>query len=344
MHPYRIIIQMRRHYLSCKLSLREMHMKTIVILGAAGRIGDAASKAFVSAGWRVKGLARGRKGAELPLDVEWIKADATDRSALVHACSGADVVLNALNPQYTEWDQKVLPMAENVIAACEASGATQLLPGNVYNFGHGVCLQMREDMPELASTPKARIRIAMEELFRRRAEKSGVQTIVLRAGDFYGGTKPGSWLDLLILSKLKRNVFTWPGAMDMPHAFAYLPDLGRGFVALADVRENLPAFDRFHFAGHTLSGSEMLAAAEDVLGHGLQRRGVPWALFRAGGLFMPMLREIATMSYLWRTPHSLDGSKLAATVGPLLSTSPLEAMRQAIHDLSLDRQRVFSAA
>lgn len=319
-------------------------MKTIVILGAAGRIGDAASRAFVAAGWRVKGLARGRNGAQLHLDVEWIKADATDRKALVDACLGADVVLNALNPEYTEWEQKVLPMAENVIAACEATGATQLLPGNVYNFGHGVTLDMSEDMPETPSTPKARVRIAMEELFRRRAEEAGVQTLVLRAGDFYGGVKPGSWLDLFILSKLRRDVFTWPGPMDAPHAFAYLPDLGRAFVMLADARRDLPAFDRFHFAGHTLSGSEMLAATEKALGRKLQRRGVPWTLLRAGGLFMPILREVAIMSYLWRTPHSLDGRKLAALVGPLPSTDPVEAIRHSVADQALDRSPVSSAA
>ncbi len=319
-------------------------MKTIVILGAAGRLGDAASRAFVSAGWRVKGVARGRKGAELPIDVEWLKVDATDRRSLVDACSGADVVLNALNPGYTEWGQKVLPMAENVIAACEATGATQLLPGNVYNFGHGVRLDMAEDMAEVPSTPKALVRIAMEGLFRQRAREAGVQTLVLRAGDFYGGKRPGSWLDLLILSKLKKEIFTWPGPMDTPHAFAYLPDLARGFVALAEGRARLPDFDRFHFAGHTLSGSEMLAATEQALGHGLQRRGVPWALFRAGGLFMPMLREIAMMSYLWRTPHSLDGNKFAACVGSVSSTPPAQAMRQAISDLSLDRPPVSSAA
>ena len=319
-------------------------MKTIVILGAAGRIGDAASKAFMSAGWRVKGLVRGRNGAELHPDAEWIKADATDREALVDACSGADVVLNALNPEYTEWDRKVLPMAENVIAACEAAGATQLLPGNVYNFGHGVGLGMSEDMPETPSTPKARIRIAMEDLFQRRASEAGVQTLVLRAGDFYGGTKPGSWLDLFILSKLKKDVFTWPGPMDVPHAFAYLPDLASAFVALAEARRDLPAFDRYHFAGHALTGAEMMAATEQAVGRKLQRRGVPWTLLRAGGLFMPILREVAVMSYLWRTPHSLDGSKLTERVGPLSSTDPVKAIRQAVSDQSLDRALVSSAA
>ncbi len=319
-------------------------MQTIVILGAAGRVGDAAARAFVKAGWRVKGVARGKKGAELAPGVEWVQADAFDRRSLIAACQGADVVLNALNPQYTEWEEKVMPMAENVVAAVEAAGATQLVPGNVYNFGYAVAMNTDEEAPQVASTPKARIRIAMEELFRRKAEERGVQTLVLRAGDFYGGVKRESWLDLIILSKLKKDVFTWPGPMDLPHAFAYLPDLGEAFVRLAEKRRDLAVFDRFHYAGHTMTGAEMKAAAEEAVGRPLARRGVPWTLLRAGGLFVPMLREIVVMSYLWRTPHSLDGTRLERTVGPLPVTDPVRAIRQAVADLSLDRETLGKAA
>ena len=318
--------------------------KTIVILGAAGRVGDAAARAFLEAGWRVKGVARNARLAGLAPGVEAVKADAFDRAALIEACRGADVILNALNPKYTEWTEKVLPMAENVIAAAEAVGATHMLPGNVYNFGYGVAVGTKEDAPEAPSTDKAGIRIAMEKLFRGMAEERGVQTIVLRAGDFYGGTKPEGWLDLIILSKLKKGVFTWPGPVDIPHAFAYLPDLGRAFVALAEKRSELGTFERFHFAGHTLTGREMKAAAEAAAGRPLELRGVPWVMLRAASLFSPMMREIVKMSYLWRTPHSLDGSKLERLVGPLPSTAPAEALRQAISDLDLDGRRERAAA
>ena len=60
--------------------------------------------------------------------------------SLIAACRGADVILNALNPQYTEWAEKVMPMAENVIAAAQAVGATHMLPGNVYNFGYDIAV------------------------------------------------------------------------------------------------------------------------------------------------------------------------------------------------------------
>ncbi len=311
-------------------------MRTIVILGAAGRIGDAASRAFVEAGWRVRGVARNARVAQLAPGVVAVHADALDRAALIEACAGAEVVLNCLNPEYTEWSEKVLPMAENVAAAVDAAGATHMMPGNVYNFGYPIAPGTTEDAPQVPSTEKARIRIAMEDLFRDIAGQRGIQTMVLRAGDFYGGGKPGSWLDLIILAKLRKDTFVWPGPMDLPHAFAYLPDLGRAFVALAERRGELGKFERFHFEGHTLTGEEMKRAVETAAGRSLKRAGVPWVLLRAAGLASPMMREIAIMSYLWRTPHSLDGSRLRALLGPLPSTDPVAALRQAIADLALD--------
>ncbi len=311
-------------------------METVVVLGAAGRVGDAAARAFVAAGWRVKGLARNAKASALGPGIEPVQADASDRASLIEACRGADVIVNALNPLYTEWAEKVMPMAENVIAAAKTVGATHMLPGNVYNFGYGISVGTREDAPEIPSTEKAEIRIAMEALFRREAEQSGVRTLVLRAGDFYGGTKPQSWLDLIILARLKKNIFTWGGPMDIPHAFAYLPDLGQAFVALAGKRHKLGALERFHFAGHTLTGNQMKAAAEAAVGRKLRSATVPWIALRAASLFSPMMREVVKMSYLWRTPHSLDGSKLERLVGRLPGTDAVDALRQSIADLQLD--------
>jgi hypothetical protein len=49
------------------------------------------------------------------------------------------------------------------------------------------------------------------------------------------------------------------------------------------------------------------------------------------------------MSYLWRTPHSLDGTKLERVVGKLPATEPVEAIRQAIADLGLDGEHRMAA-
>jgi nucleoside-diphosphate-sugar epimerase len=211
-------------------------MKTVAILGAAGRIGEAATKAFLAAGWRVRGIARGAKVSTLADGVEPVTADAFDRQSLIDACNGADVILHALNPSYDKWAETVMPLAENVLAAAEASGATVMIPGNVYNFGTHIGIDTSETDPMRPDVEKGKIRVDMESLFERAARTRGVRTVIVRAGDFFGGERPESWLDLMILRDLKNDKFAWPGSWDAVHAFAYLPDLAKAFVKVAEKR------------------------------------------------------------------------------------------------------------
>lgn len=310
-------------------------MSTIVIAGAAGRIGFNAAQAFAAAGWTVRGIARGAKLKRMPDGVEPVEADAMDRDAMIAACAGADVILHALNPPYDKWDTLAMPMAENVIAAAQRAGATIMLPGNVYNYGTSIGPDMAADAPMAPDTEKGRIRVAIEERLRAVSGEE-VRVIVLRAGDFFGGPIDGSWLDLVIAKDLAKGRLTWPGRRDVPHAFAYLPDFGAAFVALAEKRGELAPFERFHFAGHTETGERFHAAMEKAVGRPLKRGSVPWPLLRIAGLFNPVLREVVKMRYLWDVPHSLNGSKLAARIGEEPHTPLEEALRQAVADLKLD--------
>jgi hypothetical protein len=92
-----------------------------------------------------------------------------------------------------------------------------------------------------------------------------------------------------------------------------------------------------------MTGLEMHKAAELATGRMLRYKTMGWTLPKMLGLVMPMLREVSAMSYLWRTPHSLDGSKLEAFIGPVQNTPPAEALQAAIADLSLDGAQKHAA-
>ena len=150
---------------------------------------------------------------------------------------------------------------------------------------------------------------------------------------------PDLMRDIAALAKTGKGAFTWPGPMDVPHAFAYLPDLGRVFAEVAEHRGELGRFETLHFEGHTLTGEATKAMTEKLLGRPLKRAGVPWTLLRAAGLFIPMMRELAIMSYLWRTPHSLDGSKLKALLPDFRRTEPEAALAEVIAALGRKEQQ-----
>jgi nucleoside-diphosphate-sugar epimerase len=309
---------------------------TIAILGARGRLGHAVAEAALAAGHRVIAVTR---DGRLPRGLERAEpraADALDRLQLTAATAGADVIFNGLNPLYPDWAKMCPVLADNVVAAAKTNGAFHLFAGNVYNYGREIPDVTGPDTPVHGSTKKGAIRIAMDERFRRAAETEGVATTTLRAGDFYGGGD-GVWFDMIIAAGLRKGKFTWPGRTDIAHSFAYVPDLARAFVALAERHGDLTGFTVFTFEGHTLSGAEMQAHAEAAVGRPLKRASFPWIAIRAGGLVVPMWREIAEMAYLWFTPHGLDGSKLEAFLGALPATPPAEAVARAIAGLSVGK-------
>jgi nucleoside-diphosphate-sugar epimerase len=164
---------------------------------------------------------------------------------------------------------------------------------------------------------------------------------VIRAGDFYGGGS-GNWFDQAIVKDLARGRLVYPGPLDQPHAWAYLPDLARAFVAVAG-RRDAPRFQALHFAGHTLTGAELLAGIEEAAAarglkpeRGWRHGSLPWRLIQLVGTVHPLWRELARMSYLWRRPHALDGQALQAAAGALPSTPPAAALRAALASLDRD--------
>lgn len=261
--------------------------QTVVVLGAGGRLGHAAALAFERAGWRVVAVTRtGRSLAGLER-AEFRAADAEDSSQLLAAVAGADVIFNGLNVPYPEWRQRALPLARSVLEAARASGATQLFPANLYNYGPRLPERLT---PEVAFEPgqvrKAGVRVEIERAFASAAVEDGVQTLMLRAGDFYGhGT--GSWFDLVIAKDLERGRVCYPGPLDVEHAWAYLPDLAQAFVRLAERRRELPSYLSLGYEGHALTGEQLIAHVETAVGRTLRRSRFPWPLLklgRAGGL------------------------------------------------------------
>jgi nucleoside-diphosphate-sugar epimerase len=317
---------------------------TVLILGARGRFGSAAARAFAHAGWRV--LALIRPGANAPADlaqdrrIVWIEQPLADTAALAATAGKVEVVVHALNPPYTQrdWRNQALPMLESAVALTRALGATLMLPGNVYNFGHAMPALLREDTPQQADTVKGHIRVAMEQHLQR----SGVRSIVIRAGDFFGSGH-GTWFDQAIVKKIRKGIFTYPGQSQTKTAWAYLPDLARTFVEVAGRRDSLPRFEVLHFAGHTLCARSWLEALQPIAQEqgwlagraGLRLRGMPWAIIRLAAPLVPTWAALLEMRYLWNTPHALCNDKLVALLGHEPHTPLVPAARQCLADLGL---------
>ena len=162
-----------------------------------------------------------------------------------------------------------------------------------------------------------------------------MRTILLRAGDFFGGKGAGSWFDLVVASKIAKGVYTAPGPVELVHEWTYLPDFAAGFVALAEKRGLLGAYENLNFPGHAATDLQIKAAAEKALGRKLKLASMPWWVLRAGSPFVPMWKAILSMSYLRFEEHRLASTQLESIIGTVPHTPLDEAVAQALADLGL---------
>ncbi len=260
--------------------------KTVLILGASGKIGRHAATAFRNVGWQVRLYDRARDD-------------------MTRAAMGCDVIVNGLNPpNYHNWAVIIPQITKQVIAAARASGAMVVIPGNVYNFGkvHG---EMSETTPQTPCSRKGAIRVEMERAYR----DSGVKTLILRAGNFIDPEHNGDVMSMLILNATKRGRVTTMGDPDAMQPYAYMPDWARAAVSLVEMRDRLEQFEDVPFPGHSFTVSDLRARLEGELRRPLRLSRFPWWAMRLASPVWELARELLEMRYLWNMPHSLSGEK-----------------------------------
>lgn len=223
-------------------------------------------------------------------------------------------------------------MLESSIAAAKASGARLLFPGSIYNFPPDGPLVLAEDTPQRAVTRKGAVRIAVETRLAE-AQREGVRSLILRAGDFFGPHTGGSWFSqgLVTPGRPVRSI-TYPGPPHIGHAWAYLPDLAETFALLAERDSSLGTFEVFHFRGHWFErGIEMAEAIRRAAGDpDIPIKALPWWLVGLASPVVPLMRELWEMRYLWRVPMQLDNAKLVSVLGTEPHTPVDDAVRTSL--------------
>jgi nucleoside-diphosphate-sugar epimerase len=276
-----------------------------LVLGASGAFGGQMVVALEAAGWTVR---RYRRGSDMRM-----------------AAKGVDLIVNALNPPgYHNWDKLIPEITAQVIAAGRASGATVLVPGNVYPFGVEKG-PWGPDTPHRPNSRKGKLRAEMEASYRKAAETGGPRCILLRGGDFLLPEAPMLLMNRMILSKVKQGKITAMGAADARHAYAYLPDMARAAVTLVERGNTLPAFADIPFAGHNFTINELAARVEQLTGRPMKVTHFPLWFFTLASPFWELARELREMLYLNRLSHEMDPAPLRRWL-PDYQDTPLDVV------------------
>ena len=299
-----------------------------VVFGATGAIGSAVVGELLRAGRSVRAVSR---GGRVPEGAQGVAADAADPAEAAAAATGAAVVYHCASPPYTKWPELFPALTRSILGAAESNGAKLVFADNLYAYGP-VDGPLREDLPALTHGRKGRVRAEMAAELLGAHRLGRARVVIGRASDYYGPRGTGSTAGETVFGRiLAGNKPQWPGRLDQPHTFQFLPDIARGLLILADHREaegqvwHLPAAD-------PLTAQQFFDMVAQAAG-----RPVPVhasvaspALLAVAGLFSPLLRELRETAYQFRAPFVIDSSKFDAAFGRLEPTPHRDAVAQTV--------------
>jgi nucleoside-diphosphate-sugar epimerase len=292
-----------------------MSEERLHVVFGAGQVGHALAARLAGLDLPVRVVSRHRP-AGLADEVDWRAADATDPEAATDAARAASVIYQCLNAPYTDWPRSFPPLQRGVLAAAERTGALLVSLENLYGYGPTAGEVMTEDLPLSAMTVKGRTRATMTQELLAAAEAGRVRIAIGRASDFFGaGITTGTTLGERVFANAiagKRADFI--GNPDLPHTYSYVPDIAAGLATLGS--DERAVGEVWHLPGpETVTTRALLELVAGEVGHPVGVRSVPKLAMRALGLFNPMMRELAEMSYEFDEPFVLDTTKYQTTFG-----------------------------
>ncbi|MGH3145030.1 MAG: NAD-dependent epimerase/dehydratase family protein, partial [Rubrobacter sp.] len=246
------------------------------------------------------------------------------------ACAGASVVYHAAQPDYTKWQAEFPPMTEAVVEGAATAGAKVVFADNLYMYGQGSPQPLTEDTPQKAAGKKGKTRILMAERLLKAHRSGRVRVAIGRSSDYYGPRGTATLAgDTVFGATLAGKTVRWPGSLDAPHTFNYLPDMARALVNLGE-REEADG-EVWHLpAAEPITGRSFVDLVSAELDRPAKVSATSRTTLRIVGLFSPLIRELAETTYQFEGPFVSDASKYERVFGPSEPTPHEEAVASTV--------------
>jgi nucleoside-diphosphate-sugar epimerase len=314
-----------------------MNDQELHVIFGAGPVGLAVMNELFKKGKRVRIVNRSGK-ASVPAGVEVVKGDASDPASTRAICKGAAVVYNCTNPPYTEWLKLFPPMQAAVIEGAASAGAKLVVMENLYMYGPTGGKTLTEDLPFHPTPRKGATRAKMAQDLMAVHKSGKVRAVAGRAADFYGaGVMQSAAGDRLFYPAVTGKAAQFIGNLDMPHTYTYMPDIGKALVILGERDEALG--QAWHIPSpETVTTRQFFTLAYEAAGQTPKFSVMPKLMVKGLSLFVPILREVAEMSYEFEEPFVMDHSRFERAFG--MRATPLkEAIQTTVEWFKANPQK-----
>jgi nucleoside-diphosphate-sugar epimerase len=273
------------------------------------------------------------RSGKAPLDlpsvgdcVQVVKADLYNVEQVQAATRGAQVVYQAAQPGYTEWQAKFPPLQAAIVEGVALSGAKLIVVENLYMYGE-VDGPIHEGLPYAAQTRKGKVRAQMSQALLDAHKAGKVRVAMARGSDFFGPNDPLSG-DLVYYPALAGKAANAVGELQALHSLTFTEDFAKAVVVLGERDEalgqawhvpNAPAVTQraYYEMVYKAAGTPFKVQAANKL------------MLRMAGLFVPNVREIVEMYYEFAKPFVVDHTKFVKAFGDHATPLP-EAVEKTV--------------
>ncbi|GAB4023605.1 NAD(P)H-binding protein [Spirosoma koreense] len=311
----------------------------VLMLGATGSIGYAVTANLLARQLPVTILVRSRAKAESLFPnqptLTIVEGDVQDADLLSRLATGKDFIFHGINYPYNKWFGNMDRATEKVIDAAGQNHSTIVFPGNVYNFGN-TPEPIREDSKPNPCTRKGQLRVELEAGLEAAANAGKCRVINVRLPDFWGPNVLNEGVKPIFENALIGNALPWLVNADRPHQAVYTKDAAEIIVRLllrqweTDPVPTKP-YEVWNYGGTTLpSVRSWFEQITSLTGTALKVKLYSRLTISLLGWFMPVLREVKEMLYLYENTILLNDEKIHAQFPDFNPTPMNQALTETL--------------
>ncbi|UFH54379.1 NAD(P)H-binding protein [Spirosoma sp. KNUC1025] len=291
-----------------------------LVLGATGSIGYAVTANLLARQLPVTLLVRNQAKAEnlFPNQptLTIVEGDVQDAVLLNRLAAGNEFIFHGINYPYNKWFGNMDTATKKVIDAAMQHRSTIVFPGNVYNFGN-TKTPIREDSLPNPCTRKGQLRVTIEAMMEQAAKAGACRVLNVRLPDFWGPNVLNEGVKPIFENALNSKALPWLINADIPHQAVYTKDAAEIIVRLMEreaatpEKQNEAPYQVWNYGGTTVPSIRWwFGQISAITGKPLKIQLYNRFLISLLGLFLPMLREVKEMLYLYENTILLDDQKV----------------------------------
>jgi nucleoside-diphosphate-sugar epimerase len=229
-------------------------------------------------------------------------------------------IFHGINYPYNEWFGNMDIVTEKIIKAATQHKAMIIFPGNVYNYGNLPVI--KEDSPQNPCSAKGALRVALEKKMYDAAMAGKCEVLTVCLPDFWGKNVLNDGIKPIFINALQGKAVPYIVRTDIPHQLVFTKDAAEIMVRLMQRGLTKP-YENYNYGGQIFPTMKSLLNQISRVANAPEKITVyPAWLFSILGLFMPIMKEIKEMLYLFGGTVLLEDSKVRA-IFPTFKETPL---------------------